>query len=279
MKHNKFFIASILLSAVISTNASAETYDDCVLKGLSGVSSDYIAKQVVKSCENKHLKSASNKANAPQTPKTTTIEVGGSTKWKIPVPEGNYVKTGSRTHHANGAPQVYEIYENIENGAVRHILWVSFTKSQNQNRWAPSKTCNRENLHFIKKIKNMGSGKQECYLVNHMRIIGGASTKRPNAAWNRVRDDAKKWHAEKGIPIPSTMIAASSIFADWHRLEVRVLFNPEFDGFPPTLDSHWSSNDWHQDKIIGDKKRTDYIQKIRAYASEMHKQLKPQFKR
>ena len=75
------------------------------------------------------------------------------------------------------------------------------------------------------------------------------------------------------------MIAASSIFAHYHRLEVRVLFNPEFDGFPPTKDSNWNSNDWHQDKIIGDKERTAYIQTVKAFGDDLHQQLKSQFKR
>jgi hypothetical protein len=277
---NKTLLLSLCIPAFFtSVAASAETYDDCVLKGLDGVTSDFIAKQVVKSCENKYSKSSSNEPVVPEKPESTTIEVGSSTKWKIPVPVGEYVKTGSRTHYGNSAPQVYEIYEHIEDGKLRYLLYVSYTKSPNQNKWSASKTCNRKNLHFIKKITNQGAGKQECYLVNHWRITGGSSQKNPNAAWNKVRDDAKKWHRDNEIPMPNTMIYASSIFAHYHRLEVRVLFNPEFDGFPPTVDSNWNSNDWHQDKIIGDKKRTDYIQTVKAFAEGMHQQLKPQFKR
>jgi hypothetical protein len=277
---NKILLLSLCIPAFFtSLAASAETYDDCVLKGLDGVTSDFIAKQVVKSCENKYLKSSSNEPVVPEKPKTTTIEVGSSTKWKIPVPAGEYVKTGSRTHYGNSAPQVHEIYEHIKDGKLRYLLYVSYTKSPNQKKWSASKTCNRKNLHFIKKITNQGSGKQECYLVNHWRITGGSSQKNPNAAWNKVRDDAKKRHNDNEIPMPNTMIYASSIFAHSHRLEVRVLFNPEFDGFPPTIDSNWNSNDWHQDKIIGDKERTAYIQTVKAFGDDLHQQLKSQFKR
>ncbi|MDA9132591.1 hypothetical protein N9K58_04935 [Alphaproteobacteria bacterium] len=276
---NKILLLSLCIPAFFTSVAtSAETYDDCVLKGLDGVTSDFIAKQVVKSCESKYLKSASNEPAVPPKPKSTTIEVGYDTKWKIPVPAGEYVKTGSRTMYGQTVPLVFEIYEHIEDGKLKYLLWVSYSKNRNSNRWKASKTCNRKNLHYIKKVKNR-NGSTECLLVNHWRIIGGGSTKNPNAAYNKVRDDAKKWHRENGIPIPNTMISASSIFAEENRLEVRVLFNPEFDGFPPTKDSNWSSNDWHQDKIIGDKKRTDYIQTVKAFAEDMHQQLKPQFKR
>ena len=276
---NKTLLLSICIPAFLTSfAAAAETYDDCVLKGLDGVTSDFIAKQVVKSCENKYLKSATNEPAVPPKPKSTTIEVGYDTKWKIPVPAGEYVKTGSRTMYGQTVPLVFEIYEHIEDGKLKYLLWVSYSKNRNSNRWKASKTCNRKNLHYIKKVKNK-NGSTECLLVNHQRIIGGGSTKNPNAAYNRVRDDAKKWHSENGIPIPNTMISASSLFAEENRLEVRVLFNPEFDGFPPTKDSNWSSNDWHQDKIIGDKKRTDYIQTVKAFAEDMHQQLKPQFKR
>ena len=279
MMKNKILLLSLCIPAFFtSVAASAETYDDCVLKGLDGVTSDFIAKQVVKSCESKYLKSASNEPAVPPKPKSTTIEVGSDTKWKIPVPAGEYVKTGSRTHYGNTVPQVYEIYEHIEDGKLRYLLWVSYTKNENSNKWKASKTCDRKNLHFIKKISNKSGGKQECQLVNHWRIIGGTS-KNPNAAWNKVQEQAKQWHQDNGIPIPNTMIAASSIFAHYHRLEVRVLFNPEFDGFPPTKDSNWNSNDWHQDKIIGDKERTAYIQTVKAFGDDLHQQLKSQFKR
>ena len=279
MKNLTLLLSLFIPAFFTSVAASAETYDDCVLKGLDGVTSDFIAKQVVKSCESKYSKSASKEPAAPEKAKMTTIVVGDRTKWKIPVPAGDYVKTGSRIRFEGNVNQAYEIYENVENGKLKHLLWVSYTRTEHPVGWKPSKTCERKNLHFIKKISNYGSGgKQECYFVNHWRIIGGSS-KNPNAAWNKVIDDAKKWHQDNGIPIPSTMIAASSIFAKYNRLEVRVLFNPEFDGFPPTKDSNWSTNDWHQDKIIGDKKRTDYIQTVKAFTEDMHQQLKPQFKR
>ena len=274
----KVLMLSICFSAFLTSFAvSAETYDDCVLKGLDGVTSDYIAKQVVKSCENKYLKAASNESIETEKPKISTIEIGHSAKWKIPVPPGNYVKTGSRTHHGGSVPQVFEIYENIENGQVKSLLWVSYTKNRNQNKWKASKVCDRKNFHYIKKVSNTWR-RQECNFVNHWRILGGTS-KKPNAAWNRVWTDAKQWHQQNNIKIPNTMLVASSLFAEEHRLEVRVAFNPEFDGFPPTKDSNWSSNDWHQDKIIGNKNRTDYVEKVKAFAIDMHQQLKPQFKR
>ena len=85
---NKILLLSLCIPAFFtSLAASAETYDDCILKGLDGVTSDFIAKQVVKSCENKYSKSASNESDVPEKPKSTTIEVGSSKKWKIPVPE------------------------------------------------------------------------------------------------------------------------------------------------------------------------------------------------
>ena len=80
---------------------NAKTYDDCILNGLKNVSSDLIAKQIIKSCENKYLKSISTENKAAELPKITFIEIGHSTKWKIPVPAGNYIKTADRTDYGH----------------------------------------------------------------------------------------------------------------------------------------------------------------------------------
>ena len=277
LKLKKIVFSLISLIFLNVSFANAETYDDCILNGLKNVTNDFIAKQIVKSCENKYSKSTSIESKAAVLPKITSIEVGHDTKWKIPVPEGNYVRTAQRTDYGNSSPQIYEIWEHIEDGELMHLLWVSYTKSQNSNMWKASKVCNRKDLHFINKVTNRTAGKQECNIVNHHRIVGSSSSKNKNAGWNLAREDSIKWHKENKISLPNTMIVAQSIFANYNRIDVRVMFNPEFDGFPPTKDSNWSSNDWHQDKIIGDKKRQDYIEKIKVFAIEMHKQLKPQF--
>jgi len=73
-----------------------ETYDDCILKGLDGITSDFITKQVVKGCENKYSKSASNEPSVPEKPMSATIDVGYDIKWKTPVFAGEYVKTEQR---------------------------------------------------------------------------------------------------------------------------------------------------------------------------------------
>lgn len=275
LKKILFLLSSFIFLSV--SFANAKTYDDCILNGLKNVTNDFIAKQIVKSCENKYSKLTSIETKATVLPKITFIEIGHSTKWKIPVPAGNYIKTADRTDYGQTVPRIYQIWENIEDGKLKHLLWVSFTKSQNPNMWKESKTCNRRDLHFINKVANNRAGKQECNIVNHWRITGGVKSKYRNHAWALAAEDAKKWHKLNNVSIPNTMIIAQSIFANYNRLEVRVKFNPELEGFPPTVDSNWSSNDWHQDKIIGDKKRQEYIEKVKVFAIDMHNKIKPQF--
>ena len=86
----------------------ADTYDDCVLTGLKGVASDFIAKQVMASCKNKYSKTTSSEK--VQLPKMSSIEVGGQTKWKVPVPTGNWTKTATRTQNGGTVPLVYEMW-------------------------------------------------------------------------------------------------------------------------------------------------------------------------
>ena len=124
MMKNKTLLLSLFIPAFFtSVAASAETYDDCVLKGLDGVTSDFIAKQVVKSCENKYSKSASNEPAVLEKAKTTTITIGDRTQWKIPVPAGDYVKTGSRIRYKGNINQAYEIYENVESLVILYFIF------------------------------------------------------------------------------------------------------------------------------------------------------------
>ena len=267
---------TILYLGCSPSNALADTYDDCILNGLKGVSSDFIAKQIMASCKNKYSKTTS--PAKIQLPKMSSIEVGDQTKWKVPVPAGNWEKTATRVHYGAGSPLVFEIWSDIENKQVKHLMYLYYSKHQNSNRWKRSKICDRVDFHFIKKISNKSGSRSECYLVNHWRFIGGSS-KRPNLAANKVKTIAKEWYTSQGISIPRTVITANSIWQDYNLLNVRFAFNPEFDGFPPTVDSAWSSSDWHQDKITADEKRLSYIKKVTMFAEKMHEALKPQFKR
>lgn len=271
-RHLLIFILSQLLFV---SYAKSETLDDCILNGLEGVTSDYIAEQIIKSCNNKFKNTKSTQQE--DISEHSYLTVGRNKKWTLKVPAGKYELTAKSSMMAANVGFYWEIYESFENGKLKNAVWVRYTGSKGQWGWKPSQLCARNNFHYMNRKSNNDGGKQECNFVNHWRVVGSSDVKKPNAPWNKVMEKAREYHRKNNIPLPKTLIAASSHFANKNLIEVRVLFNPMYSGFPDTVNSEWASNDWHQDVIIGDEKRQKYINQIISYAKEMHSDLKSQF--
>lgn len=203
-----------------------------------------------------------------------TLTIGGNKKINIPVPAGNWIKVAQRTDYRPSVPIIVYSFLNVVDGAVHSFLWARITKNENYNGWKYSKTCNRKNLHFIEKIVNNGGHKINCHLVNHWRVTGG---KGGNAAPLRVQRETWDYIKKNNLKTSSTFIVASSYMAKKHLMEVRLGYNPEMFGFPPVVDSNWSSNDWHQDRIIGKPKMQSFINAMKEVSHEVHSKIEKQF--
>jgi len=253
-------------------------YEDCLLENLKGVTSDYAAQKIDESCKAKHSEvndtATSNQKESPQN--FIELEMNGglfsSTKptYRLPVPSGNWEKIAeNKSTSRGGTPMSTQVFANIESSKVKNIAIVNYSKSYSSSGNWSSKFCKRTNLHFIENYESRGSFRLNCLGVNHFRIVGGKS--------NKLKEAAKNWAKKKNIPIPSTMVLHQHIISNNNYLQIQVFYNPELEGFPPTVDSNWNSNDWHQDKIIGDTKREAYIQKILGEGKRYHALYKAEF--
>ena len=202
------------------------------------------------------------------------LTVGGDKKINIPVPAGNWLKVSEKVDYRFDTPFIHYSFLNIIDGKVHSFLYAKITKNSSQRGWKYSKLCNRKNLHFIKKISNRNGGKIDCYLVNHWRVTGGEGG---NTAPQKVQRETWDYIEKKNIKSSSTFIVAGLMMAEKHLLEVRLGYNPEMFGFPPVRDANWSSNDWHQNMIIGEFEKQSFIRALEEVAFELHEKVEEQF--
>ena len=278
MKYFSVLFASMFLMSSITF---ANSLEDCLLEKLDGVESDVAAQAIINACEKKFsgAENSSSSNDNPGLEDTLTdeviVELAGSIfssekpVYRIPVPEGDWKKVGDSKSYRENPPIHFEVWIDAEGSDLRHMLFLTYTKSDHQYGWKHNRQCERTNLHFIEKIENRDGGNQNCYGVNHYRISGGSDK------IEAVRE-AKDYARQNGIAFPSTVLT------HFHRLTTGKLFhfwigyNPELEGFPPPVDSSWSSNDWHQDRIIGDADRQQYIAKIKSLAEITHQRMESQ---
>ena len=269
---------ALLTAITLTSPAVSGNYEDCVLENMKGVTSDYAAQKIDESCKAKHSETnettTTGKNESPQN--FIELEMNGglfsSTKptYRLPMPSGNWEKIAeNKSTSRGGTPMSTQVFANVEGSKVKNVAIVHYSKSYSSSGNWSSKFCKRTNLHFIENYESPGSFRLNCLGVNHFRIVGGKS--------NKLKEAAKNWAKTKNIPIPRTMVLHQHVISNNNYLQIQVFYNPELEGFPPTVDSNWNSNDWHQDKIIGDKEREAYIQKILEEGKRYHALYKAEF--
>lgn len=277
------YLLLFLVLVIISNASRAETLDDCLINNLKGVTSDLAAETIKQVCERKFGSKVENQtgfiAAKPMTGKIT-LElkkslIGFANQDKTPVysisvPEGNWKKIGETKSYKVSPPMHTEVWVNVIDGKIHNVFFAEYNKASNSNGWNRSTLCLRKNLHFIEVTENKAGGKQNCRLVNHIRLTGGDNK-------NKAVKQAKQWAADNQLPFPSTVIVHQHMFAHKKYLNFWVGYNPEIEGFPPPTDAAWDSNDWHQDKIIGDQERQQFVSKVKSAGDMIHPNLEEQF--
>ena len=282
MRLKKLMMPIMFLAMGMTASLSqAETLEDCLLENLKGVTSDIAAETISNACEKKFGGEVQGNSTAKEIEINLTSEIvltlnkplfsSNTPEYRIPVPQGNWQKIGEAKNHRLRPPMHSEVWVNVVDGVLHHVMYVDYTKSRHQNGWTPSRLCERSNLHYIDKIEpNRRGQNQNCFAVNHFRLSGGNDQ-------NSAVKEAKDWARKNRTAFPSTAIVHQHHLAYRKFLNFWVGYNPEVEGFPAPSDSSWDSNDWHQDRIIGDAKREAYIQKVIAAGKETHEAVVPQF--
>ena len=264
-----------------SGGARAETLNDCLLDNLKGVSSDIAANAIKDACAKKYAavtdsKNGNSSKNANQVNEivlTLKKKLFSSKipEYRIPVPSGNWQKIGEAKRHREQPPFINQMWVNIVDGVVHHLFYANYTQASNQYGWMPNSLCKRVNLHFIENFEaNREGGNQNCLAINHFRLVGGQDT-------SPAAKQAKDWAKRNGIKIPTTVIAHHHHLANLKFLNFWIGYNPEVEGFPESMDASWDSNDWHQDRIIGDQERQAYVKEILTFGKQTHAAVVSQF--
>jgi len=134
--------------------------------------------------------------------------------------------------------------------------------STSTRRWLPE-PCKRDDVYF-KDSFNSHIDFPECLLIMH-------SIKMFERSAQPWWQPTSLWFAEQGIKLPTTTLAAmydKYQFGDC--LLVKVWWNPEFAGMPPSKNvTQWSKNDWHKARVESDPARSAYMQQFIAWSQLM----------
>ncbi len=174
--------------------------------------------------------------------------------------------TQSTTRHAGlPIPMMRAFLADIRDGRLHRAVYVNANVEQNPRAgvggyWLDD-PCNRSDVLFKSEIKHSVVD-INCAMVNHL-VFARTTT-------NPLANEARKQLAAHGASYPGTMI--SSQFTRLNRywfMQIWYYFNPEIDGFAPSRDSSWASNDWHKDLIGEDPRKVAYVEDIKQWSTAM----------
>ncbi len=194
----------------------------------------------------------------------------------VPLPEGRWTVIGEQKGPSGAHMKLgrLALARFRGDGAVDRVMTIDTVLSYGSRRgggWMMERDCERENMHYVKKVVNTLS-ERECYYVNHFTpsaFSGGNSHA-------RFADELRR----RGVAIPANAIAAFFNQADkMNRLVVTVVFNPEAEGLPPSPDSDWTNTEWNSRNIDRYPERKAYVDKIVAWTKAWEPRYREAFGR
>lgn len=178
-----------------------------------------------------------------------SIQVGRVT---APLPTGNWevIGVGSERNNQNSVLEGVTLAEFRGNQLARAITIVA-NRDLSPSGWVLFSDCSRTDVHHVSKY-SMFQNSQDCYLVNHYIMTRGNNASQHAA---QAYDEVVRRVGRQ----PPTMIGVTWRKADLSKFVNYTYFvNPEVDGFPPATQD-WRANDWHRDRIAGDRARQQYV--------------------
>lgn len=181
----------------------------------------------------------------------------------LALPEGTWVLTSLEAYRDQNvnAPmlrgRLVSLNEKQVTGAV------SFTAGNDSTGgWLVPNYCSRKDIFFVTAPDKRRGKEIRCWGVNHIGMTPGSNA-------SKSATDFYQWIAKNTVGMPKTMIAveyyrasgAKYIYAEYFR-------NPEMDGFPPPEVSTWRESEWHKDRVVGDQKRLQYLEGVKAWGEK-----------
>ncbi|MBL6929439.1 MAG: hypothetical protein ISR44_09740 [Rhodospirillales bacterium] len=204
------------------------------------------------------------------------IEIGNKL---VPLPEGQFqlAGTGIQANQKSGHNLTAMLLQTRDGRVVKAVEIFSNRPANTKQGpptpgWVTHRSCNRDDIHFVELIQNERLGDQDCWWVNHWRMVRTGS--RATEHWKETR----KYLSDNKITAPIEMIGVSYRVANKSDfLTVNYFFNPEDDGFPVATDDNWavttwSTSKWHPDQMDGETKK-QYIEGLISWGRSMHERV------
>ncbi len=186
----------------------------------------------------------------------------GTYNTNIPLPEGEWKLIGyqQKSNDINTLLNNAVLTQTSKN-QVSKFIEVSSPNANHNWGYTANNFCTRDDVIHIVSRANQDGGKQDCWGINHWRM-----TLEENS-WDYWKN-ALKYYKANDVKIPINALVVIYRKANRNKfVQVTYGFNPELEGFSPPVYAAWSTSDWHKDRYHTDKKKVEYIQTLKDWAT------------
>jgi hypothetical protein len=189
----------------------------------------------------------------------------------LALPEGSWTLASLeewRDRNVN-APMVSGGLVWLDGRKVKQIIW--FTAGNDANGWLVPEFCARKDIFFLKSDQNRRGRETRCWGINHVGMTLGSNASK----WS---SEAYQWVARNSEGMPKTMLDVDFYRASGAKyLRVAYYYNPEIEGFSAPRESAWRASEWHKDVVVGDPKRVEYLERLKAWGEKWQPQVEAAF--
>lgn len=208
---------------------------------------------------------------------SSTINVAGKA---IPLPKGQFTLAGrsiKMTQKGGYSIAMFLIHQ--ENGKVANAVEIYTNLPLNKvdgpvsAGWSTHRSCLRDDMHHRASIVNERLGDQDCWWVNHWRMMRAGSGSVEH--WQETLDFLKT----NDLKAPIEMIGVSYRVADkTDYVTLNYYFSPHQQGFDFGADDQWqpvtwSDSTWHPENVEQAPRKKQYINSIVQWGDQWHSKI------
>jgi hypothetical protein len=200
------------------------------------------------------------------------FEIGGV---HFPLPAGDWVLAGrgeTQGREPNGtiARIANAFLIEVSNGKLVRMIFVNAPlRGQGTNTgWMRDRNiCDRENTLKNVSDRNFNARDANCFSVNHFVLVNPTNPTEP------IKDFIE-YLADNKISVPLLRIATEHWLSNnISFLRAQYFFDPEHIGLSAGPSERWDSADWGRTRISTFPEKRAFIDKVEAFAIEIHKEL------
>jgi hypothetical protein len=197
----------------------------------------------------------------------------GETPMQVALPEGEWEVAFLEEFDSSGDTKMIKmcLFQSSGNKLSKFITFVASTEKSFNGGWSESRTCSRDNFHFINSKNNEAGEDQDCRIVNHVVPY-----------WKDSKSEYARNCAEvvfeRKLEVPNHVIASQfRLTNDDNLLQVRYYFNPLVEGFEKQPRVKWVLSPWNKTSVDTDSKKRAYVDSIIQWTNTFHSTVKAGF--